>query len=56
VQRREFLAFSALGLAGLALPHSRLIAAEQLLAPVDPAKRRRLAEVALAAARSAKAS
>jgi len=56
VQRREFLAYSSLGLAGLVLPHSRLIAAEQLLAPVDTAQRRRLAEVALAAARAAKAS
>jgi len=56
VQRREFLAFSGLGLAGLVLPHSRLIAAEQLLAPVDTAQRRRLAEVALSAARTAKAS
>jgi len=56
VQRREFLAYSGLGLAGLVLPHSRLIAAEQLLAPVDTAQRRRLAEVALAAARTAKAS
>ena len=56
MQRREFLAFSGLGLAGLVLPHSRLIAAEQLLAPVDTAQRRRLAEVALAAARTAKAS
>jgi len=56
VQRREFLAYSGLGLAGLVLPHSRLIAAEQLLAPVDTAQRRCLAEVALAAARTAKAS
>ena len=56
MQRREFLACSGLGLAGLVLPHSRLIAAEQLLAPVDTAQRRRLAEVALAAARTAKAS
>ncbi|WP_174208923.1 TldD/PmbA family protein [Stenotrophomonas sp. ESTM1D_MKCIP4_1] len=56
MQRREFLAFSGLGLAGLVLPQSRLIAAEQLLAPVDTAQRRRLAEVALAAARAAKAS
>ena len=56
MQRREFLAFSGLGLAGLVLPHTRLIAAEQLLAPVDTAQRRRLAEVALAAARTAKAS
>ncbi|WP_313052868.1 TldD/PmbA family protein [Stenotrophomonas cyclobalanopsidis] len=56
MQRREFLAYSGLGLAGLVLPHSRLIAAEQLLAPVDTAQRRRLAEVALAAARAAKAS
>ncbi len=56
MQRREFLTYSGLGLAGLVLPHSRLIAAEQLLAPVDTAQRRRLAEVALAAARTAKAS
>ncbi len=56
MQRREFLAYSGLGLAGLVLPHSRLIAAEQLLAPVDTAQRRRLADVALAAARTAKAS
>ncbi|WP_174214070.1 TldD/PmbA family protein [Stenotrophomonas sp. ZAC14A_NAIMI4_1] len=56
MQRREFLAYSGLGLAGLVLPHSRLIAAEQLLAPVHTAQRRRLAEVALAAARTAKAS
>jgi len=56
VQRREFLAYSGLGLAGLVLPHSRLIAAEQLLAPVDTVQRRRLAEVALAAARAAKTS
>jgi len=56
VQRREFLAFSGLGLAGLLLPHSRAIAVEQLLAPVDTAQRRRLADVALAAARTAKAS
>ncbi|AWH55357.1 TldD protein [Stenotrophomonas sp. ESTM1D_MKCIP4_1] len=40
----------------MVLPQSRLIAAEQLLAPVDTAQRRRLAEVALAAARAAKAS
>jgi len=56
VQRREFLAFSGLGLAGLVLPHSRLIAAEQLRAPVDTALRRRLAGVALDTARNAKAS
>ncbi len=56
MQRREFLAFSGLGLAGLLLPHSRAIAVEQLLAPVDTAQRRRLADVALAAARTAKAS
>nr|WP_217279058.1 TldD/PmbA family protein [Stenotrophomonas maltophilia] len=50
------MAFSGLGLAGLLLPHSRAIAVEQLLAPVDTAQRRRLADVALAAARTAKAS
>ena len=39
MQRREFLAFSGLGLAGLLLPHSRALAAEQLLAPVDTLQR-----------------
>ena len=37
VRRRDFLAFTGAGLAGLMLPHGRLIAAEQLLEPGDPA-------------------
>ncbi len=45
-----------MGLAGLMLPHSRLIAAEQLLEPGDVGRRKALAEAALAAARRAGAS
>ncbi len=56
VQRREFLTLSGLGLAGLVLPHTRLIAAEQLLEPGDPVLGKRLADAALQAARSAGAS
>ena len=56
VRRRDFLAFSGAGLAGLMLPNTRLIAAEQLLAPGDPAQGKRLADAALQAARSAGAS
>ncbi len=56
VQRREFLALSGLGLAGLILPHARLIAAEQLLEPGDPVLGKRLADAALQAARQTGAS
>ncbi|MCW4456138.1 TldD/PmbA family protein [Flavobacterium sp. MXW15] len=56
MQRREFLTLSGLGLAGLMLPHSRLIAAEELLAPADVAGKKALADAALAAARQAGAS
>jgi len=45
-----------MGLAGLMLPHSRLIAAEQLLEPDDVARNKALAEAALGAARRAGAS
>ena len=56
VQRREFLTLSGIGLAGLMLPHTRLIAAEQLLEPGDLARNKALAEVALGAAKRAGAS
>jgi TldD protein len=52
VQRRDFLNVAGLGLAGVLLPHSRSIAAEALLEPVDTARRRRLADAALNTARS----
>jgi hypothetical protein len=45
-----------MGLAGLVLPHGRLIAAEQLLEPGDVGRRKALAEAALAAAKRAGAS
>ncbi|WP_454827996.1 TldD/PmbA family protein [Pseudoxanthomonas wuyuanensis] len=56
MDRRDFLSFSALGLAGTMLPFSRVIAAEALLAPVDGAARKASADAALAAARQAGAS
>nr|WP_197974192.1 TldD/PmbA family protein [Stenotrophomonas sp. CFBP 13718] len=56
VRRRDFLAFTGAGLAGLMLPHGRVIAAEQLLEPGDPVMGKRLADAALQAARQAGAS
>ncbi len=52
MQRRDFLSFTGIGLAGLHLPPGRSIAAEALLEPVDTARRRQLADVALTTARS----
>ncbi|GHA73842.1 TldD/PmbA family protein [Cognatilysobacter bugurensis] len=56
MQRREFLSFTGIGLAGLMLPFGRAVAAETLLEPVDTARRKRLADAALTAAREAGAS
>lgn len=56
MQRREFLAFSGLGMAGLFLPNTRLIAAEQLLAPDDVVHKKLLADTALSLAKRAGAS
>jgi TldD protein len=56
VDRRTFLTLSGIGAAGLLLPNTRLIAAEQLLSPVDAARNRRLADTALTTAKSAGAS
>ncbi|KRA54226.1 TldD protein [Pseudoxanthomonas sp. Root65] len=56
MQRRDFLAFGGLTIAGLALPGTRVIAAEALLEPGDAAKKKRLADAALAAATAAGAT
>ncbi|WP_315389735.1 TldD/PmbA family protein [uncultured Stenotrophomonas sp.] len=56
MQRREFLTLSGMGLAGLMLPYSRAIAAEQLLEPANATRNKALAEAALAAAKRAGAS
>ncbi|MEA9797127.1 TldD/PmbA family protein [Xanthomonas campestris pv. raphani] len=56
MDRRTFLTLSGIGAAGLLLPNTRLIAAEQLLSPVDAARNRRLADTALTTAKSAGAS
>ncbi|MGO4222419.1 TldD/PmbA family protein [Lysobacter sp. TAF61] len=53
MQRRDFLNFTGLSLAGMLLPYGRSIAAEALLEPVDGARRRLLADTALTAARAA---
>ncbi|WP_161964573.1 TldD/PmbA family protein [Xanthomonas arboricola] len=56
MDRRTFLTLSGIGAAGLLLPHTRLIAAEQLLSPVDAARNRRLSDTALTTAKAAGAS
>jgi TldD protein len=58
LDRREFLACTGLGVTGLVLPPfmGRAIAAEELLAILEPAFKKRLADAALAAARAAGAS
>lgn len=56
MDRRTFLTLSGIGAAGLLLPHTRLIAAEQLLAPADAARNRRLADSALTTAKAAGAA
>ncbi|KQZ57712.1 MULTISPECIES: TldD/PmbA family protein [unclassified Lysobacter] len=56
MDRRDFLTMSGLGLAGLMVPYGNLIAAEALLAPLDVAKKKALADAALAAATQAGAS
>ena len=56
MQRRDFLALGGLSVAGLILPGTRVIAAEALLEPGDVAKKKRLADAALAAATAAGAT
>ncbi len=58
MERRDFLKFTSAGLGGLILPAlaGRAIAAEALLTKIDGATRKRLADIALEAARSGGAS
>ena len=58
MQRRDFLALSGLTAGGLVLPayFGKAIAAEQLIEQIDPALKKRLADVALQAATGAGAS
>ncbi|MFK3650774.1 TldD/PmbA family protein [Lysobacter enzymogenes] len=56
MDRRNFLSMSGLGIAGLMIPFGNVIAAEDLLAPLDVAKKKAWADAALTAARAAGAS
>ncbi|WP_394541257.1 TldD/PmbA family protein [Lysobacter enzymogenes] len=56
MDRRNFLSMSGLGIAGLMIPFGNVIAAEDLLAPLDVAKKKAWADAALNAARGAGAS
>lgn len=58
MHRRDFLTYTGLGLGSLMLPPfmGRLVAAEDLLASLDPALKKGLADAALAAARESGAS
>ncbi|MDI9237673.1 TldD/PmbA family protein [Lysobacter sp. LF1] len=53
MDRRSFLTMSGIGVAGLMLPFGRTIAAEQLVTTIDVAKKKSLADAALAAATAA---
>lgn len=56
MDRRDFLTISGVGLAGLMLPYSRAIAAEELVSGLDIAIKKAIADAALQAARDAGAS
>ena len=56
MQRRQFLTAAGLGLTALAISPAHVAAAQRLLVPVDGARRRQLADVALQTAREAGAS
>ncbi|MBT2744994.1 TldD/PmbA family protein [Lysobacter sp. ISL-50] len=56
MDRRNFLGMSGLGIAGLMIPFGNLIAAEDLLAPLDVGKKKVWADAALTAAKAAGAS
>ena len=56
MQRRQFLTAAGLGLTALSLAPHHAVATRRLLEPVDTAARKRLADVALQAAREAGAS
>jgi len=53
MDRRDFLKVGGVGLGALLIPiHGRLIAAEALTTQMDPATKKRLADIALNAAKS----
>ncbi|UNK47906.1 TldD/PmbA family protein [Lysobacter sp. S4-A87] len=56
MDRRSFLSMTGVGVAGLMLPFGRAIAAEALVETIDVAKKKQLADAALAAATAAGAS
>ena len=56
MDRRDFLAISGVGLAGLIFPYSRAIAAEELVSGLDIAIKKAIADAALQAATDAGAS
>ena len=56
MDRRTFLTMSGVGVAGLMVPFGRLIAAEELVSTMDVARKKALADAALAAAKTAGAS
>jgi hypothetical protein len=56
VDRRTFLTMSGVGVAGLLLPFGRAIAAEELVVPMDVARKKTLADAAMTAATAAGAS
>ncbi len=58
MDRRDFLTIGGIGAAGLLLPavYGRAIAAEALLVPMDPSRRKAMADAALQAARDAGAT
>ena len=56
MDRRTFLTMTGLGVAGLALPFGRVIAAEALVTTLDVAKKKALADAAMQAATSAGAT
>ena len=58
MDRRDFLKITGVGLGGLAIPgfYGRAIAAEELLSTIDVATKKKLADVALNAAKAGGAS
>lgn len=56
MDRRTFLTMSGVGVAGLLLPFGRAIAAEELVVPMDVARKKTLADAAMTAATAAGAS
>ena len=53
MHRRDFLTISGVGLAGLMLPYSRSIAAQELVSGLDVALKKAIADAALNAATGA---